>query len=83
LQIVGHEWMRMRLAAAASPDPPSLDSLRERLVQLKADLDRRKSAAPELISVVNRLTALLDEAGHLTNGEAERRANAIHTEITA
>ncbi len=63
LQIVGHEWMRMRLAAAASSEPPSLESLRERLEQLQAELNRRKSPAPELVSVVSRLAALVEEAG--------------------
>lgn len=83
LQIVGHEWMRMRLAAAASAEPPSLDSLRERLAQLQADLERRKSPAPELVSVVSRLAALLDEAGQLTHDDAERRAVAVHSEIVS
>lgn len=63
LQIVGHEWMRMRVASATSAEPPSLDSLRGRMSQLRADLERRKSPAPELVSVVNRLAALIDEAG--------------------
>lgn len=83
LQIVGHEWMRMRLSSAASPGPPSLDSLRERMVHLRADLDRRNSPAPDLVSVVGRLATLIEEAEFFKNGENNRREGAIHSEIIA
>lgn len=74
LQIVGHEWMRMRMASAASASPPSIESLRERLTQLQADLARRKSPAPELVNVVNRLAALVEQAGSMAEPPLPRGA---------
>lgn len=63
LEIAGSHWMRLRLSAAN--EPARVASFEERLSAVRAALDGRQQAAPELVSLVDRLTALVEEADEL------------------
>lgn len=85
LQIVGHEWMRQRLATNAAPAFRSDRPLPERLADLQTALSRSKSPAPEVASMVNRLEGLIAEAGPLLAVAEEEgdRAGTVAVEAAA
>ncbi|HET6882971.1 MAG TPA: AI-2E family transporter [Pirellulales bacterium] len=63
LQIAGRHWMRWRMMPVN--ERAGQDSFGERLLELRASLERRKRPAPELVSLVDRLASLVDEADEL------------------
>lgn len=77
LQIVGHEWMRQRLATSAAPAFRFDRPLAERFAELQAALGRAKSPAPEVASMVRRLEGLIAEAEPILAAEEESRAPAV------
>ena len=67
LQIAGSHWMRGRIAPA-SEAPDTAVSFEARLVALRSALARQEQPAPDLVSLVERLAALVEEAqGTLDN----------------
>lgn len=83
LQIVGHEWMRQRLATSAAPAFRSDRPLAEQFAELQAALGRAKSPAPEVASMVRRLEGLIADAEPILAAEEENRARAVAPAATS
>lgn len=60
LQIAGRQWMRWRMSPTA--EMVVEESFRERLLAVRAALERRKRPAPELSNLVDRLATLVNDA---------------------
>jgi putative permease len=63
LEIAVSHWMRLRLSPAN--EPARQPSFEERLLAVRTALDGRQQAAPGLVNLVDRLTALVEEADDL------------------
>lgn len=76
LQIFLAHLFRRRAAAVVSEGIHPETSLRERVAQLGARLDRVENPAPELVSLAERVSRLVDEAENLAPIGAEARGSA-------
>lgn len=75
LQIAGRQWMRWRMSPPAEAAPE--ESFSARLSTVRAALARRNRPAPELINLVDRLSALVNDAEALLDRSDAQQPTAM------
>jgi predicted PurR-regulated permease PerM len=68
IQVLGEQLLRARAAAASAATTAPGAGIGERMASLRALLAAREEPPPELLSLVNRLEALVEEAAETVSG---------------